>query len=134
MKREEIEGLEEPYLLLLPPDPESDTEQPPPSRSLQNRVIHIQVRTDKGRSWNENYSSFQASPDSAKPAVSGLRNSGQQALTSSRQELKTVFICPEPHCKLRLPTQVFFSLFVLVLNILNWIGKCGNTCGNLSWW
>ena len=46
VKREEIEGLEEPYLLLLPPDPESDTEQPPPSRSLQNRVIHIQVRTD----------------------------------------------------------------------------------------
>ena len=43
VKGEEIEGLEEPYLLLLPPDPESDTEQPPPSRSLQNRVIHIQV-------------------------------------------------------------------------------------------
>ena len=43
VKAEEIEGLEEPYLLLLPPDPESDTEQPPPSRSLQNRVIHIQV-------------------------------------------------------------------------------------------
>ena len=43
VKDEEIEGLEEPYLLLLPPDPESDTEQPPPSRSLQNRVIHIQV-------------------------------------------------------------------------------------------
>jgi len=95
VKREEIEGLEEPYLLLLPPDPESDTEQPPPSRSLQNRVIHIQ-----------------ASPDSAKPAVSGLRNSGQQALTSSRQELKTVFICPEPHCKLRLPTQASVATHV----------------------
>ena len=108
VKGEEIEGLEEPYLLLLPPDPESDTEQPPPSRSLQNRVIHIQVERTipavKRQDLNILY--IQASPDSAKPAISGLRSSGQQSVSNSRQELKTVFICPELHCKLRLPTQV----------------------------
>jgi len=95
-EEEEEEEEEGDFLLLLPPDPESDSELPaPPSSSLQDRVIHIQ-----------------ASPDSAKPAVTGLRPPGAQAHQASRQEYQTVFLCPEPHCKLRLPTQASVATHV----------------------
>ena len=119
-QEEEGEHMEGPFLLLLAADPESEGEQPPPSRSLQDRVIHIQVM---GCFLTITVS--QASPDITKPAVTGLGGGGGLAVRYSssglslcfimigyiRQEYQAVFLCPEPHCKLRLPTQVIMGIW-----------------------